>query len=160
MTAFELCESTIKDQNMTDSPHPRPPRPGKLDQARDAASDALDTTRETARRAAARAGDEIEDYPIAMLAGGVALGAILGAVIPASMRERELLGSTGKRLTAAAAAAAKAARDAGKDELDSLGLNRDAAGREANRLLDGVVKAAGTAGSAAAKAAKERVSEG
>jgi hypothetical protein len=145
---------------MTDSPRPQSPRPraSTLDKARDAASDALETTKKTARRAATRASDEMDDYPIAMLAGGAALGAILGAVIPASMRERELLGSTGKRLNSAAVAAARAARDAGKDELDSLGLSKDAASREANRLLDGVVKAAGTAGSAAAKAAKNKVS--
>lgn len=143
---------------MTDRPDQHPPRPRKRDQARNAANDALDTARETTRRAAARASDEIDDYPIAMLAGGVALGAILGAVIPASMRERDVLGSTGKRINEAAIAAARAARDAGWDELDSLGLNKDAAGREANRLLDGVVKAAGTAGSAAAKAAKDKVS--
>ena len=147
---------------MTDNTRTQTPRTraGKLEQARDAASDALDTTKRTARRAAARASDEVEDYPMAMIAGGAALGAILGAVIPASMRERELLGSAGKRLNSAAVAAAKAARDAGKDELDSLGLSKDAAGREANRLLDGVVKAAGTAGSAAAKAAKNKVSAG
>jgi ElaB/YqjD/DUF883 family membrane-anchored ribosome-binding protein len=149
----------MTDSTRTQSPRPRS-RAGKLDQARDAASEAFDATKKSARRAAARASDEVEDYPVAMLAGGVAVGAILGAVIPASMRERELLGGAGKRLNSAAVAAAKAARDAGKDELDSLGLSKDAAGREANRLLDGVVKAAGTAGSAAAKAAKNKVSAG
>src|SRR3546814_15019715 len=93
---------------------------------------------------------------MAVLAGGAAIGALLGAFIPASLREREVLGKTGKRLNAAATAAAKAARDAGKQELDSLGLNKDSAGREANRLIEGVVQAASNAGSAAAKAAQAK----
>src|SRR3546814_15620699 len=87
--------------------------------------------RDTARKAARKACDEIGDFPMAVLAGGAAVGALRGAFIPASLREREVLGKTGKRLNAAATAAAKAARDAGKQELDSLGLNKDSAGREA-----------------------------
>src|SRR3546814_20874688 len=93
---------------------------------------------------------------MAVLAGGAAIGALLGAFIPASLREREVLGKTGKRLNAAATAAAKAARDAGKQELDSLGLNKASAGREAERLIQGAATAASHAGSAAAKDAKSK----
>ncbi|HVI98450.1 MAG TPA: hypothetical protein VM657_05225 [Sphingomonas sp.] len=124
--------------------------------ARDSAGDALAKTGTRARGAARKAGDEIRDFPMAVLAGGAAIGALLGALIPASLREREFLGKTGKRLNDAAAAAARAARDTGKQELGSLGLNKDAAGREANRLIDGVIKAVGSAGSAAAEAAKAK----
>ncbi|MCM8730002.1 hypothetical protein ACFO8O_03335 [Hephaestia sp. GCM10023244] len=126
------------------------------EQARDAAGEALTKTRDKAREVARKAGDDIGDFPMAVLAGGAAIGALLGSLIPATLREREMLGKTGKRLNAAAIAAAKAARDTGKQELDSLGLNKDTAGREANRLIEGVVKAVSNVGSAAAEAAKQK----
>src|SRR3546814_11266215 len=70
--------------------------------ARDTAGEALTKTRAKARKAARKAGDEIGDFPMAVLAGGAAIGALLGAFIPASLRERGVLGKTGKRLHAAA----------------------------------------------------------
>src|SRR3546814_6987287 len=85
--------------------------------ARDTAGEALTKTRAKARKAARKAGDEIGDFPMAVLAGGAAIGALLGAFIPASLREREVLGKTGKRLNAAATAARS---DEHTSELQSL----------------------------------------
>jgi hypothetical protein len=119
---------------------------------RKAVEKALDTTRQTARDAARRTAEGIEANPISVLVGGVALGVLAGALIPRTEQESRLLGPVGKRLTETATGAAQAARDAGKAELDSLGLNKDAARDQVGKVIDGVIKALSSAGAAAAKA--------
>jgi hypothetical protein len=64
------------------------------------------------------------------------------------------LGPIGSRLNDAARLAASAAREAGQETLDELGLNRDAAREQASRLMDAAMKAASSAGGAAAKAVR------
>ncbi|MDB5705807.1 MAG: hypothetical protein JWN66_2923 [Sphingomonas bacterium] len=111
---------------------------------------ALETAKSTASDAVRRTAEGIEANPLAVLVGGVALGVLAGAVIPRTEQEGKLLGPVGKRLTDTASGAAQAARDAGKAELDSLGLNKEAARDQVGKLLDGVVKALSSAGAAAA----------
>ena len=119
---------------------------------RSTAEKALDSTRDTAREAARRAAEGIEANPLSVLVGGVALGVLAGALIPRTEQEGKLLGPVGKRLTDTATGAVQAARDAGKAELDTLGLNKDAARDQVGKLIDGVIKALSSAGAAAAKA--------
>jgi len=126
------------------------PKPARKLTPKSVAEKALDTTRETAREAARRTAEGIEANPLAVLVGGVALGVIAGAVVPRTEQEGKLLGPIGKRINDTASGAAQAARDAGKAELDSLGLNREAARDQVGKLLDGVAKAISTAGAAAA----------
>ncbi len=126
------------------------PKPTKSSTVKSTAEKALSTTRDTAREAARRTAEGIEANPLAVLVGGVALGVLAGAVLPRTDQESKLLGPVGKRLTDTASGAAQAARDAGKAELDSLGLNKEAARDQVGKLLDGVIKAISTAGAAAA----------
>lgn len=116
-------------------------------------------TRHTARDALKRAGNTLETNPLAVLAGGAAVGLLAGAMLPRTDREAEVFGAIGKRVTAAAAAAAAAARDTGLAELEARGISGKAAKAQVGRLLDGVVEAANTAGVAAANAAKGKPSE-
>jgi hypothetical protein len=113
--------------------------------ARGATNDALHET----RKAAARAGKAIETNPLAVVAGGIAIGLAAGALLPRTKRETELLGPMGKRLTGVAAGAAEAARDAAKTELGSLPLSKDAAKAQVSKLIDQVAKAVSSAGDAA-----------
>jgi ElaB/YqjD/DUF883 family membrane-anchored ribosome-binding protein len=113
--------------------------------ARGATNDALHETRKVAERA----GKAIETNPLAVIAGGIAIGLAAGALLPKTKRETELLGSVGKRLTGVAAGAAEAARDAAKAELGSLPLSKDAAKAQVSKLIDQVAKAVSSAGEAA-----------
>ncbi|HEX7848133.1 MAG TPA: hypothetical protein VF485_00240 [Sphingomonas sp.] len=113
--------------------------------ARGATNDALHET----RKAAARAGKAIETNPLAVIAGGIAIGLAAGALLPRTKRETELLGPVGQRLTGVAAGAAGAARDAAKAELGSLPLSKDAAKAQISKLIDQVAKAVSSAGDAA-----------
>lgn len=115
-----------------------------------------DTDSNNGRDAVKRAGDAMEANPLAVLAGGAAVGLLAGLAIPRSRKETELLGPVGKRMTAAATAAASAARDTGFAELEAHGISGKAAKAQINRLFEGVVEAAGTAGQAAASAAAEK----
>ena len=135
---------------------PTTEKPATAKPSRSVAEKALDSTRDTAREAVRRTAQGIEANPLAVLVGGVALGVLAGAVIPRTEQEGKLLGPVGKRLNDTAAGAAPAAKEAGKAELDSLGLNKDAARDQVGRLLDGVVKALTSAGSAAAARASSK----
>lgn len=130
--------------------------PASKSPPRTTAEKALETTRDTAREAARRTAQGIEANPLAVLVGGVAIGVLAGALIPRTEQEGKLLGPVGKRINDTAAGAAQAAKDAGKAELDALGLNRDAARDQVGKLLDGVVKALSSAGSAAAAKASSK----
>jgi len=120
--------------------------------AGDKASEALDASRETAKRTV----HNLESNPLGILVGGLAVGALAGALIPRSAREKQLLAPLGKRLGETALAAIAAAKAAGQSELGELGLTRDNAKGQAKGLLEGVVKAVTTAGTAGAKAVTQK----
>lgn len=128
---------------------------GTLDQARETATYAMESAREAAEKAAHQTAAAVDSNPLGMLVGGLALGALVAAVLPRSQREKELLAPTGRKLAAAAAAAFAAAKDAGRAELNEAGLSRSAAQDRAHSLFDGVIKAVSSAGTAAVSAGKD-----
>jgi hypothetical protein len=91
----------------------------------------------------------IEDAPLLALAGGLAAGAVLAALIPASRKERELLGPVAGRIKDKANDAVSAAKDAGQARLDELGLTRD----KGTETLRSILEGAGDAAKASAEAA-------
>ncbi|WP_019516978.1 hypothetical protein [Sphingomonas sp. Mn802worker] len=128
-----------------------------LDSAKAAVSDAAQTTREKAREVAHQTAHAAEANPLAIVAGGVALGALIGAVVPRSAKEKELLAPVGKRLGATALAAFSAAKESGKSELQNIGLTKGGAKEQVKTLLQNVAGAAATAGKAAASAGKDEL---
>ncbi|MBA4761151.1 hypothetical protein [Sphingomonas sp.] len=80
--------------------------------------------------------------PIALVAGGVALGAVIGALIPRPQQEKDLLAPVGKRLAEGATAAAAAAREAGKAEIDAILPQRDAAKEQIGKIIGSAFTAA------------------
>jgi ElaB/YqjD/DUF883 family membrane-anchored ribosome-binding protein len=140
-----------------------------LDQARGAVSDAYASGREKAveayagakdkaRAAGKSAADGIEHNPLAAVLGGVALGVVIGALLPRTQREAQVLGSVGEKLQGLAKEAASAAREAGQEKLDELGLSKDKARDTAKSLIDAVIAAAGSAGTAAIDTTKAKTS--
>lgn len=110
----------------------------------------MESVRNRAGGAGDQLGSSIEGAPLAALAAGVVVGAVAGALLPRTERETEILGPVGSKIGQAAAEAAKAARDAGKQELGLLGESKSPMEAIVDKAL-GAVSAAGTAaGSAAA----------
>lgn len=124
--------------------------------ARVKATEAVDASRDRVRDVARQTSQTIEHNPLGVIVGGLALGALVGSLLPRSQREKDLLAPVGKRVSATAMAAIAAAKSAGQSELDNLGLNPAAAKGQVKALFDNVVKAASTAGTAAVQAASEK----
>jgi hypothetical protein len=59
-------------------------------------------------------------YPVAAVVGGLALGALLGYVLPRTERERKWLGATGRKLSDAAREAAQKGLEAGRERADQF----------------------------------------
>lgn len=89
-----------------------------------------------------QAGAQLQNNPLALVAGGVALGVVLGALIPRPAKERELLAPVGKRIAEGASAAATAAREAGKAEIDAILPPRDAAKEQIGKIIGSAFTAA------------------
>jgi hypothetical protein len=89
-----------------------------------------------------QAANQIENNPLAVVAGGIALGVVLGAVLPRLAQEKELLAPLGKRIAEGATAAATAARDSGKAEIDALLPPRDAAKEQISKIIGNAFGAA------------------
>lgn len=127
---------------------------GTTTQSQGGAADTLASSREKLSDAARRATEGLEANPLGVVVGGLAVGAIVGALLPRSDREKQLLAPAGKRINETARAAVQAAREAGYAELDQRGLTKHAAKDQAKGLIDGLGKALTHAGTAAAGAAR------
>lgn len=123
---------------------------------RDRAADAYDAARDKAHTARESASTGFDAAPLAVLAGGIALGAVLGALLPRTEREAKLLGPVAAKASDAAKAAFVAAKSAGQDKLDELGVNREAARAKVDQLVDTASQAASSAGAAAKDAVRTR----
>jgi hypothetical protein len=139
--------------------------------AADSAKDSLATAKAktTQSTAAARAkaseayekgkgktSDGIDKNPLAIVLGGMAIGAIVGALLPRTERETKVLGKAGKKLNKKARRMAEAAKAAGKDQVESLGLNGDALRLQFRELVSKAAVAVKAASQAATDAAKEK----
>ena len=113
--------------------------------ARHRTTELYGSARQGAARAGRRTAEEVDSNPVAALAGGLAFGAILAALLPRTRRETAALGALGGRINDSARQAAFAARDAGREKLDELGLGRDGV----RQKLADIASTAGTAMKAA-----------
>jgi len=66
------------------------------------------------------ASDQIDNSPLIALGAGAALGAVLGAVLPTSSKERELLQPLGSKLNEASSGAIERGRDMAKQRFDEM----------------------------------------
>jgi hypothetical protein len=131
------------------------PREGVLNDAYGKVSERVATAYAAAREKTASAGQTLESNPLAALLGGIAIGAIAGALLPRIEKEKELLAPLGAKIGDAARAALEAGRNAGTDALDEAGLSTDQIRTQVSRLVEQALKAASTAGTAALEAARE-----
>jgi hypothetical protein len=66
------------------------------------------------------ASGQIDNSPLIALGAGLALGAVLGAVVPASRRERELLEPLGRKINEAGSGAIDRSRTMAKQKFDEM----------------------------------------
>ncbi len=109
---------------------------------RERAIDAYDSALERASAVKARTGDQIDEAPLIALAGGLAAGALIAALLPRTQTEDKLLGPVGEKITGGARSAIDAAKEAGRDKFNELNLTRDAGASALQTIIKGVGEAA------------------
>jgi ElaB/YqjD/DUF883 family membrane-anchored ribosome-binding protein len=112
------------------------------DSARTAAVDAYDAARNKAALAKEKTSDGIDEAPLIALAGGLAVGVLLAALLPRTEKEKELLGPLGERITGSAKNAVEAAKEAGREKMSELNLTRDAGTSALEKIIKGISDAA------------------
>ena len=123
---------------------------------RQRAIEAYDRARGGVAGAGRKAGDALESAPLIALAGGLAAGALIAALLPRTQAETKALRPTARRVRQTAKAALKAATDTGTERLNELGLTRDKGEETIRSLFQGVTDAAKASGQAAVDAVKKR----
>ena len=101
-----------------------------------------------------RASDTLGEAPLLALAGGIAAGALIAALLPRTQAEARAVRPTARRIKNSARAAFDAAKDKGTQRLDELGLTRDKAEETVRNLFEGVADAAKASANAALEAAR------
>jgi hypothetical protein len=101
-----------------------------------------------------RAADTLGQAPLLALAGGIAAGALIAALLPRTETESRLMRPTARRVKNKARTAFDAARDTGSQRLDELGLSRDKGEATIRNLLEGLTDAAKASANAAADAVR------
>jgi ElaB/YqjD/DUF883 family membrane-anchored ribosome-binding protein len=127
-----------------------------FEKSKDAAGTGVEQSKEIARKAKAKTSDGIDKNPLAIVLGGIAIGAIVGALLPRTERETKVFGKAGKKLNKKARKIADAAKVAGMDQVDTLGLNGEAMRAQFRELVSKAALAVKAAGQAATEAAKEK----
>ena len=121
-----------------------------------AASRSVLSSKALAKKAGDTTSQTIDKNPLAILAGGLVIGAVAALLIPPTKREQKLLGKAGKKFNKTAKRAVDAAKSAGKDKIDSLGLNQDSLRDQFRDLVNKASEAVKAAGRAAADEAGKR----
>lgn len=122
---------------------------GRTAAARAFAEDKLRKGGDAARAASRKTAQQVDAFPVTALVCGLAIGAVLGALLPRTRQEEELLGTVGGAINDRARDAVNAARDAGQAKLEELGISDVAAGKQVGKLIDSFAQVVESAGSAA-----------
>jgi len=97
-----------------------------------------------------RAGDALDEAPLIALAGGLAAGALIAALLPRTRTEERLVRPYANRAKETARSAAQAAKEAGRGRLSELGLTTDKGKDAVRSIIDGAREAARASAQAAA----------
>lgn len=124
--------------------------------ARERAIEAYEEARDSLAQGGRQVRDSLADAPLIALAGGIAAGAIIAALLPRTDRETQLVRPTAKRVRETARAAYDAARETGSTKLEEAGISRDRGKATLQSLIDGIADAARASAGAAYDAARAK----
>ena len=139
---MSVKQSSARPNSANADPSLRDRAGDAYDSARTAAVDAYDSARDKAASAKEKTSDGIDEAPLIALAGGLAVGVLLAALLPRTARENELLGPLGERITGSARNAVDAAKEAGREKMSELNLTRDAGSSALEKIIRGISDAA------------------
>jgi hypothetical protein len=102
-----------------------------------------------------RAADTLGEAPLLALAGGLAAGALIAALLPRTETETRLVRPTARRVKNRARAAIDAARTTGTQQLQDRGISREKGEETVRNLIDSLSDAARVSASAAMDAVRK-----
>jgi hypothetical protein len=129
---------------------------GFTENARQRAIEAYDNARGGVAGAGRKAADTLSEAPLIALAGGIAAGALIAALLPRTAAETKALRPTVKRVRKTARAAIDAARETGTSRLNELGLTRDKGEQTIRSIFEGTSDAVRASAKAAADAVRSK----
>jgi hypothetical protein len=142
---------------MPDTASTKPPRPTPKGAPSASRSQAVTTrAKDAANDVSTRILEGVDANPVAVLAGGIALGLFAGALLPKTRLEGQYLAPLGAKLNEGARTAASAAAEAGRTELAAAGLSRVGANEQLGKILEAFGGALRSAGEAARETRKRR----
>jgi ElaB/YqjD/DUF883 family membrane-anchored ribosome-binding protein len=127
-----------------------------VDKSKAAAAKSVQSSKALAKKAGETSAQSIDKNPLAIVAGGLAIGAIVGMLLPKTEREKKVIGKAGKAINDTAKRAVNAAKDAGKAKVNEVGLGTDAVRDQFRDLVSKASEAVKAAGKAAADEARKR----
>ena len=130
-------------------------------QARDDETDRAGTSRrqraiEAYGNARGSVKEGLGEAPFIALAGGLAAGALIAALLPRTRSEGRLVRPTARRIKDTAGAAYRAARETGEQQLSELGISREKGEETLRSLFRGVTDAAKASAEAALDTARTK----
>lgn len=131
-------------------------RGGFAGTARERAIGAYESALDGVSGAGRRAATGLGEAPFIALAGGLAAGALIAALLPRTSSEARLVRPTARRVKTSARAAYDAARDTGSQRLEELGLSREKGEETIRSLFRSVTDAAKASAEAALDAARDK----
>lgn len=126
-----------------------------LGEGREKAAESVAATKDAAKKAVAKSEETISNSPLAIVAGGAALGILIGALLPKSKAEGKYVGGAGRKINETAKTAYQAAKDASRDQIGEMGLSSDNMRAQFKDLFGKAIEAAKTAMAAAQDAVKD-----
>ncbi|ATW04937.1 hypothetical protein C8024_15705 [Sphingopyxis sp. BSNA05] len=126
-----------------------------LGEGREKAAERVAATRDVAKKAVEKSEETITNSPLAIVAGGAALGVLIGVLLPKSKAEGKYVGAAGRKINETAKTAYQAAKDASRDQIGELGLTNDNMREQFKDMFGKAIEAAKTAMAAAQDAVKE-----
>jgi len=105
--------------------------------------------------ARSKAADTLGEAPLIALAGGIAAGALIAALLPRTRAETAAVRPTARRVKDTANAAFKAARNTSKERFEELGFTRQKGEEQLRNLLQGLKDTARASADAALDAARK-----
>lgn len=134
---------------MTEAATAKPPRPTPKTAGKSRSKAVTVRAKDAANDVGTRIVEGVETNPLAVLAGGIAIGLFAGALLPKTRLEGQYLAPLGAKLNEGARTAASAAASAGKAELAAAGLSRVGANEQLGKILETLGGALRSAGEAA-----------
>ena len=153
-TAKEIASegTTVAREKMSES---KARAAALLGEGREKAEARVAATRDVAKKAVAKSEETISSSPLAIVAGGAALGILIGAMLPKSKAEGKYVGGAGRKINETAKTAYQAAKDASRDQIAEMGLSNDNMREQFKDLFGKAIEAAKTAMAAAQDAVKD-----